>query len=100
MEERTKIVPEQYAIDVLADHASHTLHIMLAVIIIMAVLLIACIGVIVWQVEKRVAVEHEYESFETYEYDIEQNADNNSNNYLAGRDLIYGGDATGQGEGD
>jgi len=102
---------EQYAIDVLADHAAHTMHILLAIILVLAVLLVACIGVIVWQADARVKaerehaeqlreIEQEYEAFETYEYEIQQEADDGANNYLVGRDLIYGSDTESQSEGD
>lgn len=119
MEERKS---DQYAIDVFADHAAHTQHILLAIILTLAVLLVACVGVIIWQTDARVRaerehaeqmqemerkhaeqmreMEQEYEAFETYEYEIEQAADNGSNNYLAGRDLIYGSDDENQGQGD
>lgn len=103
--------PDQYAIDVFADHAAHTQHILLAIILTLAVLLVACVGVIIWQADARVRtekeyaeqlreMEQEYEAFETYEYEIEQDADNGSNNYLIGRDLIYGSDDESQGQGD
>ena len=57
MEERKS---DQYAIDVFADHAAHTQHILLAIILTLAVLLVACVGVIIWQADARVKVEREH----------------------------------------
>lgn len=66
---------DQHVLDVVTDAYTHTTHIMLSVIIMLSALLLAAIGVIVWQVEKRVELEREFETYETYEYDIEQDAD-------------------------
>lgn len=81
---------DQHVLDVVTDAYTHTTHIMLSVIIMLSALLLAAIGVIVWQVEKRVELEREFETYETYEYDIEQDADDNSNNVWIGRDFNYG----------
>ena len=82
-------VTDQHVLDVVTDAYTHTTHIMLSVIIILSALLLAALGVIVWQVEKRVELEREIVPFETYEYDIDQDADDNSTNYFVGRDF-YG----------
>lgn len=91
---------EQRSLDVLADHFAHTMHLMLAALIVLAVLLVGCVGVIIWQAEQRVELEREFETVEEYEYDIEQKADNSSNNVWVGRDYIYGSDTENAGQGD
>lgn len=90
---------EQRSLDVLADHFAHTMHLMLAALIVLAVLLVGCVGVIIWQAEQRVELERDIVPFETYEYEIEQEADDDSANYFVGRDF-YGGDAARPGESD
>ena len=89
MEDNVKSISEQHALDIVTDAYTHTTHIMLSVIIMLSALLLAAIGVIVWQVEKRVELEREIVPFETYEYDIDQDANDNSTNYFVGRDF-YG----------
>lgn len=95
---------EERSIDVLSDNFAHTVHIFLVVVIILALLLLVCMGVIVYQHrtfsaafqeehEKYITLLDELETTETYEYDVEQEADNNGINYFAGRDLNYGGEA-------
>lgn len=94
---------EERSIDVLSDNFAHTVHIFLAVVIILALLLLVCMGVIVYQHktfsaalqeehEKYITLLDELETTETYEYDIEQEADDNSNNVWVGRDFFYGSD--------
>lgn len=94
-----KQAQEQRALDVMSDHFTHTLHIMLAIIIVIATLLMAAIGVIVYEVEARVELERDIVPFETYEYDIDQEADDDSANYFVGRDY-YGGEAARTRKGD
>ena len=85
-------VTDQHVLDVVTDAYTHTTHIMLSVIIMFSALLLAAIGVIVWQVEKRVETEREYESYEYYEYDVDQDAEDHGENIFVGRD--YYGDKT------
>jgi len=95
---------EERSIDVLSDNFVHTTHVMLAMVIVLALLLLACLGVVVYQHktfsaalqeehEKYIRLLDEIETIETYEYDVEQEADDNGINYFAGRDLNYGGEA-------
>ena len=103
---------EQYDIDVLADHASHTMHVMLSVIMVLCAMLIVSICVVLYQhrqFTEALQAEHaqyidlleSIEETETYEYDIEQDADDNGRNYFVGRDLrLYGDEATSNGQSD
>lgn len=100
MDERGKVIQEQCALDVFADHAAHTMHCLIAVIIVLATIVLACIAVILYQHDRRVALEHEYESYETYEYTIDQDAGDGGENNFVGRDLIYYGEPESDGQGD
>lgn len=110
MEDNKKKLPEQYAIDVLADHASRTMHVMLTVILVLCVMLVASVGVVLLQHKQFTeALQREHalyvdllesiETTETYELDIEQNADDQSSNVWVGRDY-YGSDAKDQSQSD
>ena len=100
MDERGKSTQDQRALDVFADHAAHTMHCLVAVIIVLATIVLACIAVILYQHDKRLQLEHEYESFETYEYTIDQDASDGGENNFVGRDLVYYGDSTSNSQGD
>lgn len=100
---------EERSIDVLSDNFTHTVHIFLVIVIVLSLLLLVCMGVIVYQHktfsaalqeehEKYITLLNELETTETYEYDIEQEADDNSNNVWVGRDFFYGSDAKDAGE--
>lgn len=76
---------------------------MLAMVIILALLLLVCMGVIVYQHktfsaalqeehEKYITLLDEIETTETYEFELDQDADDNSANYFIGRDY-YGGES-------
>ena len=94
------MIPEQCAIDVVADNSAHTAHIMLSVILVLCVMLVAAIGVILHQHktfaealqqahEQYIELLESIETTETYKLEVDQDADNNSDNYFVGRDL-YG----------
>ena len=96
---------EQYDIDVLADHASRTMHVMLTVILVLCVMLVASVCVVLLQHKQfteALQAEHaqyidlleSIETTETYEYDIDQEADDYGRNYIVGRDLKLYGDKT------
>lgn len=95
-----KQIPEQYAIDAIQEIAERAQRRMLVIIIVLLVLLISCVGVIIWQRDQRARLEDDYETIETYRYEIEQEADDNSRNYFVGRDLNYGSQTESDGHGD
>ena len=101
---------DRYDIDVLADHASHTQHIMLAVIIVLCAMLIAAVSVVLIQHRQFVAdLQNEHakyidllesiETTETYEYHVDQQADDYSDNIWVGRDY-FGGETDNHGQSD
>lgn len=101
---------EQYDIDIFADHAAHTTHVMLTVILVLCVMLVASVCVVLLQHKQFTeALQEEHalyvdlleslETTETYELDIEQNADNQSSNVWVGRDY-YGGNTKDQSQSD
>lgn len=92
---------EERSIDVLSDNFVHTTHIFLVVVIVLSLLLLVCMGVVVYQHkvfsaalqeehEKYITLLDELETTETYEYDIEQESDDDSSNVWVGRDFFYG----------
>lgn len=100
---------EERSIDVLSDSYVHTTHIFLVVVIVLSLLLLVCMGVVVYQHktfsaalqeehEKYIALLNKLETTETYEYEIEQEADDNSNNVWVGRDFFYGSNSKDAGE--
>lgn len=82
-------ISEQYAIDIIADHSNHVMHLMLTAILTLCAIVIACVCVIVAQHKTYVALLEEIETTETYKLEVDQDADDNSDNYFVGRDL-YG----------
>ena len=81
-------ISEQYAIDMIAGRAKRVMHLMLTAILTLCAIVIACVCVIVAQHKTYVALLEEIETTETYEYDVDQRADDNSSNVWVGRDYF------------
>ncbi|MBR2086749.1 MAG: hypothetical protein IJ906_06375 [Oscillospiraceae bacterium] len=87
---KLRALPDDYYVDIIQEMAEKTNRRAHILNIVLACLVLLCILVIVQQHVARVRLEREFETEETYEYDVDQETDDGGDNYFVGRDFFNG----------